>query len=360
MVNTYAYTYINTGKSNGKTQGKTKEAFFAPMMNHDPQRKILCEETMRRTMAENKVIIKEEITHKEIFSLVDLLKSCSKNRDIHRGVRIHTHIVANHLLAKNPYLASSLINMYAKCGMLKKAHDLLEELLVRDIFSWSSLISGYTQQGRSHEALNCFDQMKCEGLAPNLVIFTCILKACGDGVIIEKGIKIHEEIISGGLLAKDVVLGTSLVDMYAKCGMITKAQEVFDELFVKNVVTWYALIAGYTQQGHSEEAFNCFERMRNEGIFPDDVIFNSILKASGSEGWIQKGKSIHVEIMNRQENKNLCLGKILLYKGIVKRRNMLHRSGIVVIRKLQLKKTNIRDMRHVSESPLNLVIPMSH
>ena len=109
------------------------------------------------------------------FTYVALLKDCTKKKDISEGIRLHADILKTNLLESSPYLASALINMYAKCGMIVKAHQYLEELLVRDVISWNALISGYTHEGKGHEALNCFEQMQCEGLSPDVVTFTNIL-----------------------------------------------------------------------------------------------------------------------------------------------------------------------------------------
>ena len=114
----------------------------------------------------------------ESFTFVASLKDCAKKKDISRGIKLHANVVKLGLLERSPYLASALINMYAKCGMLAKAHEVVNDLPVRNVASWNALISGYAQQGQFHEALDCFEQMQCEGLLPNRVTFLCLLSAC--------------------------------------------------------------------------------------------------------------------------------------------------------------------------------------
>ena len=89
---------------------------------------------------------------------------------------------------------------------------------------------GYDHYGHSNEALNLFNQMRSEGVAPNAFTFVCILKACGNIYDIENGEEIHAEISRKRLLENNILLATSLVDMYAKCGAIMKAKDVFDEI----------------------------------------------------------------------------------------------------------------------------------
>ena len=82
---------------------------------------------------------------------------------------------------------------------------------------------------------------------------------------IDKGKQIHDEVVKRKLLEKDVVLGTALVDMYARCGMLEKARKVLEELHLRDVIAWSALIAGYAQQGQGHEALKCLKHMESEG-----------------------------------------------------------------------------------------------
>ena len=221
---------------------------------------------------------------KEDFVFVSLLKNCAKNKDLCKGISVHDEIVKKGLLAKSSYIASTLIHMYVKCDDLARAQQILDELPVRDVVSWSALIAGYVQQRKAREALNCFEQMRHEGITPNVVIFTCILKAYAITGTIEKGKQIHDEVINRGLLVEDIVLGNALVNMYVKCGNITKAQKLLQELPERDVVSWNIIIAGYAQQGQAHDALNCFKHMRGEGIFPNSVTFVCILNACSHSG----------------------------------------------------------------------------
>ena len=87
-------------------------------------------------------------------------------------------------------LANVLMDMYARCGCLTKAHQFLEELPIRDVIAWNALITGYVQEGQNHEALNCFGSMQSEGIYPNAATF-------------------------------GFFIGSTLVDMYAKCGLVS-------------------------------------------------------------------------------------------------------------------------------------------
>ncbi|KAH7443274.1 hypothetical protein KP509_02G028200 [Ceratopteris richardii] len=224
------------------------------------------------------------------------LKACGSIKALYKGEQIHEVIVRQGLLRDDIVLGNALIDMYVKCGALPKAHCVLTRLPSRDAVSWNSLINGYVQQGLNDEALHCYEQMKHEGLCPDGVTFIVVLKACARLKALDKGEMVHDEIMKQGMLGKDIVLGTALVDMYAKCGALLKARAVFDKLPSQNVITWNALITGYTQGGHGKEALLCYDQMQKEDCAPDVVTFACVLKACGCIGALHKGRQIHKEI----------------------------------------------------------------
>ena len=195
--------------------------------------------------------------------------------------------------------SSEMVAYAPACGELPKAAQLLEEAFVRDVFSWSALISGYVQMGKAHEALNCFERMQREGISPNAVTYTSILKACGSIGDIDKGKEIHREVRSNRLIEKDILLATALVDMYVKCGMLTEAQQMLESLPIRDIVSWNALIVGYAQLGLGYKVWNCFQYIQNEGLSPNVVTYVCILQCCGCICDHKKGEEIHEEIMNK-------------------------------------------------------------
>eukprot|EP00250_Pteridium_aquilinum_P016958 c23385_g2_i1 orf=87-488(+) len=120
-------------------------------------------------------------------------------------------------------------------------------------------------------------------------VCVALLRACAMQKDLNKGTRVHADILKWGLLQTSSYVANTLVSMYAKCGALAKAELVVDELPVRNVVCWSALIAGYAQHGRGEDALNCFNRMQGEGLFPNEVTFICILKACGSIGAADKG-----------------------------------------------------------------------
>ncbi|KAH7289902.1 hypothetical protein KP509_30G023200 [Ceratopteris richardii] len=241
-----------------------------------------------------------------------LIKACTCERDLPKGSRLHANILKSGLL-KNIIISNALLNMYVKCGAFIKARHIFAELANRNVVSWTTLIAGYCEHGHDEEARKCFDQMKLEGLIPDAVTLGCILKAFGSREMMPKGQEIHVEAVRGGLLEQRTLIGNALVHMYAKCGMLQKAQGMFDEIPDQNVVSWNTLIAGYCHYGQIDKAFDCFKNMKQMGVSPDSVTFTCLLKACGSKRSVRKGDELYKEIFHS----GLLQNSVLLGNAVV-------------------------------------------
>lgn len=244
---------------------------------------------------------------------VALLRTCAQLRSVEQGLKLHADIARQGLLKTDIFVGNTLVDMYVKFDFLRKAREVFDKLLMRDVVSWNALISGYAQSEHSEEALHCLQRMLLEGISPDAITFTSSLKACGSIRAIGKGMEVHAEIIKKGLCDGDLVVGSSLVDMYARCGLLETAQEVFDELSDRDVVLWTALISGYAQHELGEQALNCFEQMQFEGFSPNAITLASSLKACGNVGAPYKGGEIHAEVARKGLLKrDLILGTALV------------------------------------------------
>ncbi|KAI5065698.1 hypothetical protein GOP47_0020393 [Adiantum capillus-veneris] len=238
----------------------------------------------------------DKSVHLSNYTIVALLKACTKSKDLDRGSHIHAKVVSMSLDVEL-FVGSALVDMYAKCGMLVKAQEVFDNLPDRDVVTWTALLTGYVENGQSEETLKCFEQMQLEGMFPDAVTFVCNMKACGSVGAIDKGCEMYAKAAFMGLLERDAFLGSTLVDMFAKAGLLALAQEVFDRLPFRDVVSWTALITGYVEHGLSEEALKCLEQMQSEGVLADAITVVCSLKACSVVGKSYKGREIHAKIM---------------------------------------------------------------
>ncbi|KAI5062710.1 hypothetical protein GOP47_0023249 [Adiantum capillus-veneris] len=245
-------------------------------------------------------------------ALVAFLKACAASKDVERGQRIHAEIIKEGCLERNPIIGSTLVSMYAECGWIAKAQDAFDIVHVRDTVLWNALITGYVKQGLAAAALNQYETMRWNGATPTAVTYVCVVKACVSMGAIERGREIHAEILRAGMLKEDLVVGNTLIDMYAKAGLFSEAKEVFEMLPVRSVISWTALLAGYATFGHGEEAMCCFKRMQRAGISPNAITYACILRACGSLEAAEEGHRLHAEIVSVGLAKDLTVGNALV------------------------------------------------
>jgi pentatricopeptide repeat protein len=131
--------------------------------------------------------------------------------------------------------------MYAKCGSMEDAQRVFNKMPSRDVVTWTAMIVGHVKCGQGQKALELFRQMQQEDVRADSVTFMGVLNACASVAALEEGRCVHEQIIESGW-DSDVFVGSSLVDMYAKCGSMENPWRVFTKMPSQNVVTWNAII----------------------------------------------------------------------------------------------------------------------
>lgn len=264
------------------------------------------------------------------------LKACSSIKAIDKGREMHAEIERQGLLERNLFVGSALVDMYAKCKSLGIAHQVADKLKVQNLASWNALISGYTEQGHGGEALNCLEQLQLKGISPDVVTYTCCMKACGSIGDIDMGQEIHAELERQGLPERDHAISNVLVDMYIKCGWLALAHELFNKLRIRNVVSWNSMIAGYSEHGHAEEALKCFQSMKCRGVSPNHLTLVCALKACSSLGDAKTGQELHAEI----EGKGFLQKDVVVGNTLV---DMYAKCGLLSIAQKVFDKLAVRD-----------------
>ena len=130
---------------------------------------------------------------------------------------------------------------------------------------------------------------------------------------LEIGEEIHAKMREQGLSKNSIVVGNAVIDMYAKCGALQRACEVFDELPQRDVVSWTALIAGYANHGLGCQAVKIFKQMEDERISPNAWTYVCILNACAAIGSLDIGETIHDKLREQWLLKdNIVLGNALI------------------------------------------------
>lgn len=240
-------------------------------------------------------LMQQEGTEPNDVTCVCLMKACSIAGDLVQGQQIHV-FVAERGFDSDTFIGNSLTDMYVKCGSLEDACLVFQKLQVRDVVAWNVVIGGHVRQGNGEEALRLSQHMQELGVEPNETTFVSILQACAEIEALKDGECVYKVILRSGF-ASNVFLGNSLINMYAACGRLEKASMVFSSLSCRDVVSWNALISGYSQYGYVQEVFQIFNEMQDSDVKPNDATFVSTLQACTSKAWLEAGIRVHTQVV---------------------------------------------------------------
>ncbi|KAG2669397.1 hypothetical protein I3760_14G033000 [Carya illinoinensis] len=222
------------------------------------------------------------------FTIVKVLSACTQLGDLRSGAWIDGYM-AEIGMGRNVFVATSLVDMYAKCGDMEKARCVFDRMGEKDIVTWSTMIQNYALNGLPKEALDLFFQMRRENLKPDRYAMVGVLSACARLGALDLG-DWASGLMDRNEFLTNPVLGTALIDMYAKCGSMAQGWEVFKGMKEKDRVVWNAIISGLSMNGHVKAAFGLFAQIEKTGIQPDGNTFIGLLCACTHAGLVDEGR----------------------------------------------------------------------
>jgi pentatricopeptide repeat protein len=170
---------------------------------------------------------------------------------------------------------------------MAEAARIFREMPERDAVSWNSMIGGYAKLGMYDRALDVFREMQENGMEPTELTVVSVLGSCAEMGELELGRRIHNYLESKGIAA-DGYVGNALIDMYAKCGNLKLARQVFDSMSIRDLTCWNAMIVGLSVHGQSLDALELFDSMKIE---PDHITFVGVLSACSHSGLVNEGRA---------------------------------------------------------------------
>lgn len=242
-----------------------------------------------------------------------ILQACTKSRALAEAKWVYAHLV-KHGMECNKMLGDLVVITLVNCGGLEDALRVFCSLPHRSVFSWTAIIAGYSSAGKCREALSCYECMQEDSVAPDKYTFVSLLKTCSKIADIGEGRRIHADAVRHGV-DLDIYVGSTLVSMYAKCGSIVDAQQVFDGLFQRDIVSWNAMLTAYAQQGQGINCLQIYSQMREEGVVPNARTFVSVIQACGTiaeRGAVELVHGQHIKAGVLQKAREIHAGAIRL------------------------------------------------
>ncbi|XP_068477680.1 pentatricopeptide repeat-containing protein At4g18520, chloroplastic-like isoform X1 [Phaseolus vulgaris] len=241
---------------------------------------------------------------------VCIMNLCGKRVNLKLGKQIHARILKSRW--RNLIVDNAVVHFYAQCGDISSAFRAFDCMAERDVICWTTMITACSQQGFGYEAMLLLSQMLGEGFFPNEYTICSALKACGKNKALKFGTQLHGAIIKN-ICKSDVFIGTSLVDMYAKCGLMKDSKDVFDRMRIRNTATWTCIISGYARNGFGKEAVNLFRSMESKRMHVNKLTVLSVLMACGTIKALLIGREVHAQIIKRIIHTNMYIGSTLVW-----------------------------------------------
>ncbi|KAI3798864.1 hypothetical protein L1987_34148 [Smallanthus sonchifolius] len=289
------------------------------------------------------------------FTFTSLLKACSDAGGVSLGMQIHGQVINFGGFGCDLYVNNTLIDMYVRCDLLDSASKVFDEMPERDAISWTSLIVAYTRLGnmekacemfdgmpvkdmvawttmvmgfsqnaKPREALEYFDRMLEAQVETDEVTLASVISACAQLGATKYAKWVQDVADRAGFgPTNNIVIGSALINMYAKCGCIEEARNVFDKMKNKNVYSYSSLILGLAMHGCAQEAINLFEKMLKTDIKPNKVTFLGVLSACSHAGLVQQGQNFFAAMekehgVTRTVDHYTCMVDLLGRAGLIK------------------------------------------
>ncbi|XP_062216684.1 pentatricopeptide repeat-containing protein At5g15300-like [Phragmites australis] len=266
----------------------------------------------------------------DAFTFTFVLKSCSRSHspgrlpsDLHaqafkhgclgaRSAHAHVHNALLHAYASRAAVDdarrvfdempirdvvsfSGLLTVHLKANDLDSARVVFDQMPHQDVVSWTAMISAYARARRPQEALALFDAMPVQ---PDEVTMVSVVSACTALGDLATGELLRQYIDSNGF-GWMISLRNALMDMYAKCGCLPAARALFDGMQVRSLASWNTLISAYASHGDVDSTVALFHQMLladDSAVKPDGMTLLAVLTAYAHKGCVEEGRTMFNEM----------------------------------------------------------------
>ncbi|VFQ94818.1 unnamed protein product [Cuscuta campestris] len=255
-------------------------------------------------------------TSLDLRNCIASLQACAKQRNLKPGRQLHAFMLVSGLVNSSPICITSLVNMYSKCNP-NSMSDALSVFSTsppqsRTVFVYNALISGFVAHDSPKEVLQIYSEMRIFGLVPDKFTFPCVIKAASSCKQILCMKNYHGLVFKLGL-EFDSFIGSALMHSYLTFGLTEDAEEVFDELPVRDdVVLWNAMINGYSQSGKFDRAVEVFTRMTDDEVSPNRFTITGVLSALSNTESLHRGREMHGFVIRKGHDEGIAVQNALI------------------------------------------------
>lgn len=241
-------------------------------------------------------------------AVVFFLKSCLTAFD---GTLVHHALIVQSPFHSDRFLANMLIDTYGHFGALDDALATFSSIPQRNVFSWNIIMRACVKNGHARQTLFLFDNMLQGQSIPDRVTFLSALSACAHLEDLQEARRM-EACFARSNVNQDVVVSSSLINMYYKCGSLADAERIFDTMQERDVVSWNTMIAAYAQRGQGRKALSLFDRMVHEGLDPSQATYCTLFRLCAERGFLDEGRHLHAFLKKGNLALDIVLGNALI------------------------------------------------
>ncbi|CAK7357132.1 unnamed protein product [Dovyalis caffra] len=228
-------------------------------------------------------------------TIVGVLPAVAQANSLRHGKEIHGFCVRRGFFG-DVVVGTGILDVYGKCQCIDYARRIFDMMgVVKNEVTWSAMIGAYVVCDFMRDALELFCHLlvlKDDGIILSAATLATVLRVCAKLTDLSRGRCLHCYAIKSGFVS-DLMVGNTLLSMYAKCGITDDAMRFFNEMDSRDAVSFSAIISGYVQNGNSEEGLRMFLKMQSSGMNPEKATMASILPACAHLAALQHGSCSH-------------------------------------------------------------------
>ncbi|KAI5348077.1 hypothetical protein L3X38_000964 [Prunus dulcis] len=176
-------------------------------------------------------------------SFSSTIPACAHLTTLHLGKQLHGYIIRGGF-EDNVFVASSLVDMYAKCGNIRIARWIFDKMEQHDMVSWTAMIMGYALHGHAPDAFSSFEQMEGEAVKPNYVSFMAVLTACSHAGLVDKAWKYFNSMTKKYDIAPGIEHYAAVADVLGRAGRLEEAYQFISSMHIEPTGSvWLTLLA---------------------------------------------------------------------------------------------------------------------
>lgn len=232
------------------------------------------------------------------FTVVALLTGCAQQGALEQGRWVHRYIDENGIVVDR-VVATALIEMYAKCGFVKKSMEIFRGLKARDTALWTSIISALAMNGETAEALNLFTEMNQVGAKPDGITYIGVLSACNHGGLVDEACRHFHSMEKMFHIKPEMEHYGCMIDLLGRAGRLGEAEMFIKDVPKENkeiVVPLYgALLSACRIHGNVEMSEQIFKRLSEIEVC-DSGVCTLLANVYASAGRWEEAKQVRKEM----------------------------------------------------------------